>query len=528
MMMKVLLLLSIVIAIANGFSLFTKSDEFPLNVNSRSGAYQGIYIDNARAFLGVPYAKPPTGSLRFKPPQDKGFHWGIYNATKSAPSCFQSGATAASNYSEDCLYLDVYTPKYVQRTEGIFDQLPVMVFIHGGRYWTGSALDFPADKMAALGNAVVVVMQYRLNVFGFQPFDSNTNLGLLDQQLALKWVKDNVFAFGGDSNKVTIFGESAGGSSVLYHFITPSSYNLYDRVIAHSAWQWYIPTVETSRVKAATWAATKGCANTTSTGAPDYNAIVECLSTKDALSITATTAQSDFFVPMIDGRLITTLPLNSFKLKQYNQKAEIIIGHNYDEGNYMAYSRLGYKSPNQTVTDTTYYNSLRKYLNVYFNPTQVEDIVTLYEPVKAQLGNWYAGAEFFADYYIICGSILAAEYLNGTQTNFRTYIFNYSSPNYPANDWFLAASHGNELAYVFFTDIYTPFVKTPEDNLLSVRMNRAWTDFADTANPKSILSEWPTTYPSAMYYGDNANIFNEVRPYLKDICSSWRPYLEQY
>ncbi|EAL67633.1 carboxylesterase, type B family protein [Dictyostelium discoideum AX4] len=525
-----LLILAFVFCSQSNASFFGTQEEFPLTVSSRSGAFQGILIDDARAFLGIPYAKPPTGPLRFKPPVSKPYSFGVQVAASNPKSCWQSGATAANsaNYSEDCLYLNVFTPKYKQRTQGlIFSDLPVLVFIHGGRYWTGSAADFAADKMASVGNAVVVVIQYRLNIFGFQPYDSNTNIGLLDQQMALKWVQDNVRAFGGDANKVTIFGESAGGSSVLYHLLQPTSYSLYDRAILESAWQFVIPTVATARVKSNDYLIKKNCNRTKTDGTQDLTAILTCLQSLDPLTLTPTTGQSDFFLPMIDGKFITQLPLKSIKQRQYNQNAKIIIGHNYDEGYFMAYSRLGFKTINESVTDATYYSSLTKYLNVYFTPEQTQTIVDLYEPAKAALGNWLAASEFFGDYYITCGSILAAQYFNAYDTDFKTYIFNYSSPNYPASEAYLAASHGNELAYIFFNpNIYTQFVFGAADSLMSLRMNRAWTDFADSGNPISPLSEWPTNYPSAMYYGPDANSFGDSRPYLKDICESWRTYYE--
>jgi carboxylesterase type B len=112
----------------------------------------------------------------------------------------------------------------------------------------------------------VVSIQYRLSIFGFQSFDNHTNNGLRDQQLALQWVQDNIGVFGGDKSAITIFGESAGASSVLYHLIMPGSYHFYQRAILESTWQWIIPTIEASRQNTATWAAKKGCNNVTAQG----------------------------------------------------------------------------------------------------------------------------------------------------------------------------------------------------------------------------------------------------------------------
>eukprot|EP01132_Coremiostelium_polycephalum_P005930 gene5930-7382_t len=528
-----LLLVCTVFVLATSGFIFDEPQEYPLRVSSRAGIFDGFHMNETRAFLGVPYAQPPVGDLRFKPPQPRWFSWGVQQAYNMPASCFQSGAKVPNSYSEDCLYMNIYTPKFIHRSNNnAFSNLPVMVFIHGGRYWTGSAAEFQGDLLASVGNVVAISIQYRLNIFGFSALDGSTNNGLLDQQLALRWIQDNIRAFGGDPNRVTIFGESAGGSSVLHHLINPSSYNLYDRAILHSAWQWVIPTAETSRTKQIAYAATKGCNVTYSNGTPNLNGIIDCLKSKDPTSITPTAGQSDFFVPMVDNKFIKTLPLNAIKNKQYNRRADIIIGHNYDEGHFMAYSRLSWAKINDTVTDTTYYNSLTKYLNVYFTPEQTADIVNLYNPVKASVGNWLAGSEFFGDYYITCGSILAAKYLNNYGASLRTYIFNYSSTNYPAVEWFLAASHGNELPYNFFKPVYTPYEFTDSDYLMSTRMIRAWTDFADTGNPESTLAQWPSNPLKAMYFGPNAADFGANVDYEKPVtpgfCESWRQYYEQY
>ncbi|EFA85623.1 crystal protein [Heterostelium album PN500] len=507
----------------------SSGNTYSLNVLSpRSGIYNGIYMNETRAFLGIPYAQPPIGNLRFKPPQSI-YQWGTINATTMPPSCWQSGKPTGYNYSEDCLYLNVYTPKNMHYVNpAVYNcNLPVMVFLHGGRFWTGAATDFLGDHLAAAGNVVNVIIQYRLNIFGFQSFDDNTNLGLQDQQMALRWVQENIRAFGGDPDRVTIYGESAGGSSALYHLTMPSSYNLYNRVVAQSAWQWAIPTAATSRVMTAAYAATKGCANITTSGAPDYAAILRCLSSKSASDITPTVGNSDFFVPIVDGNMIKSQLLTSFKQGRYNKRANIIIGHNYEEGHFMAFSRLGFVTPLDPVSDTTLQNSLTRYLDVYFTPAQRDEVISWYLPVASELGNWLGGSEFFGDYYIICGSILTAEYLSQQGVQFNSYIFNYSSPNFPADEWFLAASHGNELPYIFFQDVYTPYPFAPADAALAHRMSRSWTDYADNGNPSGPFSRWPS-YPDAMYYGPDVMNYDDKRPYKKAICENWRQLFEAY
>ena len=189
-------------------------------------------------FLGVPFATPPIGELRLKPPQPlSSWKPTVHQATKHGNICWQDTTFEfifnpyGRNYtiSEDCLYLDVYTPNTSL-------SLPVMVYIHGGGYGAGAAIGYPSEVLALQG-VVVVVIQYRLGPFGFLTIGDSAapgNFGMLDQVEALKWVKDNIEYFGGDSSKVTIFGESAGGSSVGLHLLSPLSKGLFHRAIAES------------------------------------------------------------------------------------------------------------------------------------------------------------------------------------------------------------------------------------------------------------------------------------------------------
>ncbi|KAF8608522.1 alpha/beta-hydrolase [Ceratobasidium sp. AG-I] len=207
-------------------SLFVKAD--PVTVAGSSGvSYLGTRNTGQDAFLGVPYAKPPTGSLRFRPPQA----WAptsntvLVNATVDKPICVQSTPVEDSPVSEDCLYLSLWRPSNVTATT----KLPVMVWIYGGGFLNGSTLYYYGDRIVQtslqLNKPVIyVAMNYRLGIYGFPPGQQSEaagalNLGLKDQRLALEWVKKNVGFFGGDASKVMIFGESAGAMSVAYQMM---------------------------------------------------------------------------------------------------------------------------------------------------------------------------------------------------------------------------------------------------------------------------------------------------------------------
>ncbi|XP_058121867.1 LOW QUALITY PROTEIN: juvenile hormone esterase-like [Anopheles ziemanni] len=189
------------------------------------------------AFIGIPYAKPPVGKLRFKSPIPVDPWTGEYNATSRKPSCMQSSTVPLRDPiigNEDCLYLNVYRPK-----ENVTQSLPVMVFIHGGGYFSGSADPqlYGPERILATKLVILVTIQYRLGVFGFLSTGDAAapgNAGMRDQVLALRWVQRNIATFGGDPQAVTLFGESAGGASVQLHMMSPLSRGLFQRAILMS------------------------------------------------------------------------------------------------------------------------------------------------------------------------------------------------------------------------------------------------------------------------------------------------------
>lgn len=223
----------------------------PILVRSKLGIIEGVrsiqFNKNLYTFLSVPYARPPIRELRFKAPQALRPWNGIYQATKWPPFCVQPSMTLASKSSpvhimsqimtEDCLYLNIWTPSLKLRREY---RRPVMVWLHGGAFQYGgiSVDENDGSALALLGDVVVVTLNYRVSAFGFlnanNKLNGPNNIGLLDQRMALEWVQANIKQFGGDPQQVTLFGESAGGHSVGLHLISPQSYHLFKRVILQS------------------------------------------------------------------------------------------------------------------------------------------------------------------------------------------------------------------------------------------------------------------------------------------------------
>ena len=215
-------------------------------VKTGSGFVRGVKSQDTAtcSWKGIPYAAPPVGELRFRAPQPAPAWSGVREAFGPGPQCMQvlARGDARKNMSEDCLYLNVWRPQ----KSGVF---PVMVWIHGGGYIMGSGgqgatgMTFDGSRLAEFGDVIVVTINYRLHAFGFladpalrdeDPNHSTGNYGSLDQVAAIRWVHDNIAQFAGDPEKVTIFGESAGGWSICTMLATPLNQGMFQRAILES------------------------------------------------------------------------------------------------------------------------------------------------------------------------------------------------------------------------------------------------------------------------------------------------------
>ena len=208
-------------------------------VQTVAGMVRGTVAPDHRLFAGIPYAAPPVGPLRWQPPAPAPAWQGVRDATRIGPRCLQDPGgdpEFGRQTDEDCLTLNVWTPP--MRAGG--GQRPVMVWIHGGAFISGSAGIYDSRWLATRGDMIVVTINYRLGAMGFLahpalgPAGDVGNYGLADQQAALRWVRDNIAEFGGDPGKVTMAGESAGGMSVCDHLVAPESAGLFRSAIIQS------------------------------------------------------------------------------------------------------------------------------------------------------------------------------------------------------------------------------------------------------------------------------------------------------
>ena len=318
-------------------------------VSTKYGKIEGLSVSypnvtgvfkSVSKFLGVPFAAPPIGELRFKAPQPlqewkpnvrpAKRHGGICLQRKGYEAYFVKVWTVNFSYSEDCLYLDVYTPN-------VSLSLPVMVYIHGGGYEIGTAVTHPSDILALQG-VVVVVIQYRLGPFGFLTTGDSAspgNFGMLDQVEALKFVKENIANFGGNPNKITIFGESAGGSSVSLHLLSPLSKDLFHQAIAESGVDLSPFAIQPTSVGlrfAKELAEKLNCAKS------DHDDMVACIREKEAKDIMEANklikyafTDHPMWAPVVDMNFLHDTPRNLRQSEGY-KKVPLIIGFTSDEG----------------------------------------------------------------------------------------------------------------------------------------------------------------------------------------------------
>ena len=296
-------------------------------------------FQSVNKFLGVPFAAPPIGELRFKAPRPpKKWNADVRPAKNHGNICLQHRIldsfikphTQNFSYSEDCLYLDVYTPN-------VSLKLPVMVYVHGGGYQLGTAITSASDILALQG-VVVVVIQYRLGPFGFLTTGDSAapgNYGMLDQVEALKWVKENIANFGGNPNKVTIFGESAGGSSVSLHLLSPLSRDFFHQVIAESGVDFSPFAIQPTSFGLRF---TKELAQKLACGTSEYSAMVACMRQKKAMDIQKAVESIRFgfidniyWAPVVDKNFLHDTPRNLRKMGNFKQ-VPLMISFNSQEG----------------------------------------------------------------------------------------------------------------------------------------------------------------------------------------------------
>nr|XP_060643797.1 carboxylesterase 5A-like [Anolis sagrei ordinatus] len=487
-----------------------------LEVTTRFGRLRGREAPPVRgstrgvhAFLGVPFARPPTGTLRFAPPQPPLPWEGVRDATAYAPVCPQKLETLRGvaqrwkekhppfRTSEDCLYMNIYAPASQA------DRLPVMVFIHGGNFVFGTSSRYDGSALAAYGEVLVVTLQYRLGILGFfstGDASARGNWALLDQVAALRWIQENIEAFGGDPGRVTIFGLSGGSFCVSSHVLSPMSKGLFQGAILHSGIA-LLPGAFRADPRPSAERLARGLGCTTSTS----EAMVACLRAKSAEELTAEEVFSLQIGPVLDGEFMPKHPEEILSGKEFNAVPLMAGVTNHEMG----------WNVRVTIPELMDLGSREKILAVAeaFFPKWGIPLRALPMLLEAYLGDTDdtdalrdGFLDLLGDGFLVIPTIRTINYHK--ESGAPVYFFEYQhrpSLYHDTKPPFVKADHGDEISFVFGGPFLTGDIRlrdeaTAEEEQLSQALMRSWANFARRGDPNGGgLPEWPP-YNAAGHY----------------------------
>ncbi|XP_036002597.1 neuroligin-2a isoform X1 [Fundulus heteroclitus] len=504
-------------------------------VSTHYGKLRGIKKDlnneilgPVEQYLGVPYATAPIGDRRFQPPEAPGSWQEIRNATQFAPVCPQNvhgvlpeimlpvwftdnldvAAGYIQNQSEDCLYLNIYVPTEdgpltkktdessmnKPRDEDIRDRRkkPVMLFIHGGSYMEGTGNMFDASVLAAYGNVIVVTMNYRLGVLGFLSTGDQSakgNYGLLDQIQALRWLNENIGHFGGDPERITIFGSGAGASCVNLLILSHHSEGLFHRAIAQSGTAISSWSVNYQPLKYTKILARKvGCTYSETAD------LVDCLRRKTFRELVDQDIQPAryhiAFGPVVDGDVVPDDPEILMQQGEF-LNYDILIGVNQGEG----LKFVDDSEDNDGISAAAFDYTISNFVDNLYGYPEGKDI--LRETIKFMYTDWADRDNgdmrrktllaLFTDHQWVAPAVATAKLHAEFQSPVYFYTFYHHCQTETRPEW-ADAAHGDEIPYVFgvpmigATDLF-PCNFSKNDVMLSAVVMTYWTNFAKTGDP---------------------------------------------
>ncbi|MFD1313324.1 carboxylesterase/lipase family protein [Streptomyces kaempferi] len=452
-------------------------------VRTHDGTVRGAGHDGYRTFEGIPYAAPPVGRLRWVPPRPP-VHWpGVRDATRPTSPCPQpAGEVPGGSTDEDCLHLNITTPDGAEPGR----PRPVIVWLHGGGFTTGAGSSYDAHRMATRGDVVVVTLNYRLGELGFlahSGLPGSGTFGLADQQAALRWVRTEIGAFGGDAHHVTLAGESAGGYSVCAQLASPAASGLFDRAIIESGPcdsgpdQPFAPSsvsLPTARAEGADFTARVGCGS-----GRNVLACLRRVKVSRLLAAQDADQQPAYTTPLLSSDPATVLAAGRFP------RVPTLIGSTHDEGNGWA---AGIIQAGHPVTPDTWRDVVATFFPA---PGWAKAIVRAYPMHRTNGGPVFGAVIGDADF--ACPTERTAGLLTDQVPVWRYEFADEHAPPLTSGTppFPLGAPHASELPYLF--DLGgRPRDLTAAQRRLADTMIDYWSRFARTADPNGPSSpSWP-------------------------------------
>jgi carboxylesterase type B len=479
---------------------FSASSAYAASVTTQQGVVQGTVTGQVETFLGVPFAAPPLGQQRWQAPQPpRPYPGGVLQASSFGPPCYQGGAATATvpAPSEDCLYLNVWRP--AGTTAGA--NLPVLVYIYGGGFAGGNGSTFDGTPLVTSSNMLFVTINYRVGAFGWLALPglddetpdgaSSGNYGFLDMVQALRWLNQNIGAFGGNRRNVSIAGTSAGGISVCMFLAAPLKEDLFQKAIIESGEcepsSVFIVSHQQELATGANFATLAGCTN------PD--AFTSCLRAAPASTLLAATSAAGRFTANVGGALV---PIHPFRAMASGRIANVpvIVGANHDEQKGSAVGTTGFPG------SLTGYQT---YLNTTFGA--LAPLVAAKYPPGSYSDPAYAAGAAVTDSGApsgigVCPMLFAQA--DALAPNVPTYAYELDDPNAgrlgaPPAGFIVGSEHAAEVKFLYSGYIGTlqpPGIR-PDEQAMAASMLRYWATFVASGRPTDGALAWPRYRPGA-------------------------------
>ncbi|CAG2103294.1 unnamed protein product [Medioppia subpectinata] len=494
-----------------------------VEVHTTSGTVKGLTVralnTNINQFLNIPYAEPPVGKLRFaKPSSFKGHVNGTIDGTKPGHSCYQTPNNPNLKQSEDCLVLNIWAPKAAQNNS---EPKAVMLWLYGGGLNGGTIFGHYNGSYLSAHDVVIVTVNYRLGKYGFLYGGVESapgNVGLYDQVEALKWVRENIGAFGGDKFKITVFGESAGSRSISALIVSPVATGLFQRVIMESGANLHFNarqqhTIAESMAESTHIAKTLNCSIS---GAGNADHWLDCLRKVAAKEFQRFGSQFTF--PLEFTEFLPLSIQHAFSQSKYNQNLDILAGVNRNEGSSLAYG--GFAELHHNITDQIFDQLVTRTNNSYHG-LDLQSIRRHY--LKDNDNKNHTSDElrkgfydFFGDLHVKCCTYLMAKEYAKHQDKNKHHVYMYEltyqskwARQTGCDEKTMGICHGSDVEFVWGLPLWMdPKTHTQLDIDFSKYVMRLWTNFAKTGKADE---EWPQLVDNNVIHIKDLNPLNTTR-----------------